>query len=192
MGGGLKKKKRGEQWREKWEKKRIRQRQRKWESSLVIAPLSLCCEEMREEGEFVRRGRIPRSRGWFMRCLLRCDLRVKERLFVECLLAGNLLHWFCCHIVVARRSVYMLAQGIKIKKCLNVYDSITMSLLLCLLCCIADSWLWFLTHFLFSVSLLQVHFEEQPLWSKLLWWCSNATAKTLWKHWILLEKCILE
>lgn len=67
-----------------------------------------------------------------MACLLHCDLKVKEWLFVECLLAGNFLHWFRCHTVVTRRRVYVLAQGEKrkINKCLSIHDSITMSLFL--------------------------------------------------------------
>lgn len=48
-----------------------------------------------------------------MACLRRCDLKVKEWLFVERLLAGDLLHWCRCHIVVTRRSVYVLAEGEK-------------------------------------------------------------------------------
>ena len=138
------------------------QRQRKWESRLVIAPPSLCCEEMREGRRSCMRGKDSAIKGWFMGCLLRCDLRVKERLFVECLLAGNLLHRLHCHIVVARRSVYMLAQGIKIKTCLNIHDSINISsFFLCLMCYIGNSWFVFPTHLLFSVRLPQVRFWRE-------------------------------
>lgn len=52
---------------------------------------------------------------------------VKERLSVECLLAGNLFHWFWCHIVVTWRSVYVLAGGIKVEKSWNVRDCLTTS-----------------------------------------------------------------
>lgn len=89
-------------------------RQRKWESRLVIAPPSLCCEEMREGRRSYVRRKDSAIKGWFTGCLLFCDLRAKERLFVECLLAGDLLHWFCRHIVVARWCVYVLARGKKI------------------------------------------------------------------------------
>lgn len=62
-----------------------------------------------------------------MACLRRCDLKVKEWLFVERLLAGDLLHWSRCHIVVTWRSVYVLAEGEKEDKdvFLNIYTKVS-------------------------------------------------------------------
>lgn len=137
-GGGCQKRKDRRTVRERVrEEKAVHdQRQRKWENRLVFAPPSLCCEEMREGSRSCVKRKASAIKGWFIGCLLCCDLRVKERLFVEGLLAGNLLHWFHCHIVVARWSVYMLARGIKIKKCFNIYDSITMGLFC--VCCVTS------------------------------------------------------
>lgn len=116
-------------------------RQRKWESRSVSAPPSLCWEEMREGRRSCMRRKDSAIKGWFMACLLRCDLRVKERLFVECLLAGNLLHRFGCHVVVAWWSVYMLAQGIKIRS-VKIYMTVSPWVcFVCLLCRVANSWI---------------------------------------------------
>lgn len=140
-GGWLSKKKRerGEQWQEEWEKKRVRPcmiRGRENERAGWWILHLWDVRKIREERRSWMRRKDSAIKGWFMGCLLRCDLRVKERLFVESLLAGNLLHRFRCHIVVARWSVYMLARGIKIKKCLNIYDSITMGLFVCVCMCV--------------------------------------------------------